>query len=105
MPTIAEHIAFLRSNPYQAWYIIEQDHKPIGSCYLSKADEIGIAIARDQQGKGYARQAIEELMRIHPKPRYLANIAPHNMPSHKMFMELGFNLIQLTYEHAQARQA
>jgi len=98
MPSIAEHVAFLRSIPYAAWYIVEHDHKPAGSIYLSKQDEIGIAIHSGFQRLGLAKQAIEELMRQHPRPRYLANIAPLNHMSQKLFAELGFNLIQQTFE-------
>ncbi len=98
MPSVSDHIAFLRSNPYAAWYILEQDNKPIGSAYLSHNNEIGIAIKSEYQRQGLAKTAIEELMRQHPKPRYLANISPLNAESTKLFMQLGFNHIQNTFE-------
>lgn len=103
MPDIGAHIGFVRSNPYQAWYIIEQQDSQAriwntGSIYLTHNDEIGIHIHQDHHGQGIAKAAIQELIRQHPKPSYKANIAPLNNISQKMFMELGFNLIQYTYE-------
>lgn len=98
MPSIAEHVGFLRSNPYAAWYIIELDHQPAGAIYLTHQDEIGIHVQSGFRGKGIGRHAITELMRQHPKPRYLANIAPLNAKSQAMFMKMGFNIIQYTYE-------
>ena len=106
MPDIAMHVAFIKSNPYTAWYIIEleqthQEHMVIqsaGAIYLSKQDEIGIAIKQEHQGKHIAKQAIEQLMQKHKRPRYLANIAPLNSKSHKLFMELNFRPIQSTFE-------
>jgi RimJ/RimL family protein N-acetyltransferase len=103
MPTLAEHIGFLRSQPYAAWYIVEtvsqeRTHQPAGAIYLTHQAEIGIHIARDYQRRGLAVQAITELMRLHPKPRFLANISPQNATSLKMFNKLGFNLCQHTLE-------
>ena len=110
MPDIAAHVAFIKSNPYTAWYIIEIDHDhwsdghvdhhilKAGAIYLSKQDEIGVAIKREHQGQHLGKQAIEQLMQRHVRPRYLANIAPDNMKSHKMFMGMGFKTIQNTLE-------
>ena len=110
MPDIATHVAFIKSNPYTAWYIIEVDHQhvtddriatiqlPAGAIYLSKQDEIGVAIKREHQGQHLDKQAIAQLMQRHVRPRYLANIAPDNMKSHKLFMGLGFKTIQNTLE-------
>lgn len=104
MPDFASHREFIRSDPYKAWYIIclHEDNaaivQPVGAVYLSKADEIGIAIKKEHHRKGYARTALELLMAQHRLTRYLANIAPNNWPSAKLFMELGFRPIQQTFE-------
>ena len=97
MPTWEEHESFIRARPYAAWYIIT-DNEWIGSIYLTKADEIGIFIREEDQGLGYGSRAVRELMKLHGKRRYLANIAPANCRSEDFFRSLGFKPLQCTYE-------
>jgi RimJ/RimL family protein N-acetyltransferase len=100
MPTFKQHCEFLASEPYAVWYIIDEG---AGAVYLSKQDEIGIGIMRAHQRKGLASQAIQEIMRRHPRKRYLANINPHNLASLKLFGKLGFlGPIQVTLEKTSA---
>ena len=100
MPCIRQHMEFFESKPYEAWYLILQNCEPVGACYLSKQNEIGVQVFKRHQGKGYGKAAVQELMKRHGKRRYLANINPQNERSAKMFKDLGFNLIQHTYEAA-----
>lgn len=97
MPTWAEHCAFFFSAPYVAWYLILSDiGDPLGAVYLSKNDEIGVHLFKEVKGKGLGSEAVTELMRLHPRTRFLANINPDNEPSLRMFEKLGFNKIQVT---------
>lgn len=96
MPTMDEHTAFVRSQPYQAWYMIDVDGDYVGCVYLSKAREIGVSIFEKRRGKGYATQAVEELMRKWPG-KFYANINPANAASIAFFSKLGFQQIQVTY--------
>jgi RimJ/RimL family protein N-acetyltransferase len=97
MPTMEEHIAFVDSVPYEAWYIVLDDlEDAVGACYLSKQREIGVSIFKAWRGMGYGKWAVQELMRLHPG-KFLANVAPTNPVSAHMFARLGFNLIQHTY--------
>jgi hypothetical protein len=57
----------------------------VGACYLSKQDEIGVAVFKEYQGKNYGPWAIEALMLKHGKRRYLANVSPRNERSWKSF--------------------
>lgn len=98
MPTHKEHVDFIKSEPYKAWYIIEVDGEIVGSTYLSKANEIGIFIFEAYKRKGYAVQAVKKLMSMHEGP-FLANINPHNHSSRGLFGLLGFKHIQETYRH------
>jgi RimJ/RimL family protein N-acetyltransferase len=99
MPTFAKHVAFMESNPYPVWYIIEcGHHMPVGHTYLSKSDEIGIFVTKSFHGKGIGTKAIEQLMSMHKRDRYLANINPQNDVSQALFNKLGFKRIQFTYE-------
>ena len=79
------------------WYVILIDGVMVGSVYLSKAGEIGIAIAKAHQRMGYARAAIKALMTTHPRDFYLANVAPANARSHALFAQMGGTIIQSTY--------
>ena len=98
MPTWEEHCGFIRSHPYQAWYLIKTPLGEIAGCvYLSRQREIGIGILKKHRGQGLAKQAIAELMKRHPG-RFLANIAPGNQESISLFEHFGAKLIQYTFE-------
>lgn len=97
MPSVAEHLEFVGSRPYLAWYLIEVENESVGACYLSKQREIGVAIFQRHAGHSYGTQAVQLLMQTHPG-RFLANVAPQNLPSHHLFQKLGFQPLQITYE-------
>lgn len=96
MPTWENHEKFIRSMPYFAWYFVTLDGIVLGACYLTRQREIGIGIFKEHQNRGYAQQAIAEMMRLHPG-EFLANINPKNEPSIKLFAKFGFVHIQNTY--------
>jgi RimJ/RimL family protein N-acetyltransferase len=96
MPSLDEHRSFVYSEPYIAWYIIE-DAEPVGSIYLSKQREVGIFIFAKHQGKGYGREAVGILRRLHPG-RIIANVAPGNHRSILFFKRMGARHIQNSYE-------
>ena len=97
MPSYEEHLRFIASKPYMAWYLIEVNGAMVGAVYLSKQREIGISIFKQWQGQGFAWDAVTELMRRHPG-RFLANINPANVASIGLFTNLNFKHIQNTYE-------
>jgi RimJ/RimL family protein N-acetyltransferase len=98
MPSLEQHRAFVDSQPYMAWYLIEAPSEGIvGSVYLSKAREVGLFIFRRHQGKGFGAKAFALLRQKHPG-RLLANINPANENSIRFFESLGFSHIQNTYE-------
>lgn len=96
MPCYEEHQAFVLSEPYLAWYLIE-DAGYLGSIYLTRQREVGLFIFNEHQGKGYGRLALELLRAKHPG-RLLANISPKNIRSLRFFERLGFEPLQVTYE-------
>ena len=97
-PSWEKHVAFVRSKPYSAWYLIVAGPETVGAIYLSNLDEIGVFILRRHQGKGHGPRAIGAIIRKHKRDRYLANISPRNARSIRLFEKLGFCLIQQTYE-------
>lgn len=99
MPTWEQHCDFVRSRPYQAWYLIEEIVDGfVGAVYLTHNSEIGIFMLKSAKGKGYGKVALKELMWKHRSSRYLANIAPSNDGSISFFEKQGFRHIQNTYE-------
>lgn len=97
MPTWEKHIAFIFGRPYERWYVVEVDGALVGSCYLTKQNEIGIHILKKFHGLGYGPEAVKMLMERHGERRYLANVAPRNERGADMFKEFGFTLVQHTY--------
>ena len=98
MPTYAEHSQFVLSKPYSKWYIIIHKNKKIGNTYLTKTNEIGIFILKSTKINGIGRIVLEEIMKMNPRSRYLANVSPKNNKSSNFFKKNGFKLIQYTYE-------
>jgi RimJ/RimL family protein N-acetyltransferase len=98
MPGWDAHVAFIQSKPYRAWYLIKHSERLVGSAYLTRQNEIGIAIFEKCRGNGFAHAAIKELMKQHDGP-FLANINPGNWASRCLFDRLGFKFIQVTYSH------
>ena len=98
MPTYAEHSQFVLSKPYSKWYIIIYKNKKIGNTYLTKTNEIGIFILKITKINGIGRTVLEEIMKMNPRQRYLANVSPRNDKSSNFFKKNGFKLIQHTYE-------
>lgn len=101
MPTMAEHVAFIRKAPYICWYLIQAEppkkREWVGAIYLTRRREVGIFIFREHQGNGYATAAIQMLRAMHPG-RILANINPANEPSLAFFKQLGVREIQRTFD-------
>ena len=98
LPAWRDHVAFVRSKPYARWYLIEASGQTVGSVYLTTRDEIGVYVAPDARGQGVGKRAVKELMRLHPRKRYYANINPDNNDSQRFFAALGGRLLQVTYE-------
>lgn len=100
MPSYKEHEEFISRRPYKNWWIIYSDlgagMVAVGSIYLTYSNEIGIAVFKKYRRKGYARNAIEILMRTTNEPFYMANINPANAKSIDLFTSFGFIHIQST---------
>lgn len=96
LPSYIEHEDFIKSCPYEFWYLIKTNYGIVGSIYLTRLREIGISIFKRDRGNGYGRQAIDALKQRHPG-KFLANIAPSNLESIALFKQLGFKKLQMTY--------
>lgn len=121
-PAWADHVEFVNSRPYRAWYIINADlpprgfdrqfgWNPVGAIYATHQNEVGIAILKEHHRRGFAREALIKLVTtLQPLPAiraqrvgyYIANVSPENEPSHALFEGLGCTLAQLTYRFPPA---
>lgn len=97
LPTWEEHIAFIKSKPYQAWDVIWYNNTRIGNIYLTNSDELGIFIKKEYQSQGHGTNALNQFIAKTGKRRYLANINPTNYRSIQFFGRNGFIHIQNTY--------
>ena len=98
MPTYEEHVNFVKSSPYSKWYIIEIDGERAGSIYLTKQNEIGIHFFKKYEESERCQYVIKKLMLECPEEKFFININPRNELYLSFANELGFSLIQHTYE-------
>jgi RimJ/RimL family protein N-acetyltransferase len=98
MPTYTEHVTFIKSHPYAAWYIIKVGHDLAGSIYLTDRNEVGIFIADGFRGRGIGKQALETLRTLHPYGTFYANINPKNVASINFFTGMGYEIVQYTFK-------
>lgn len=106
-PERNKHVSFVLAHPYREWCLIMEavtigkvnvGERWVGAIYITHQNEIGIAILKKYQRKGYARQAIDLMMQRHPRDYYLANTAPRNHPSHRLWESFPDHAIcQITY--------
>lgn len=98
MPTWEQHIRFIHSNPYERFFLIEENVGIVGSIYLTRLGEIGVAVFEKYRGRGFGKAAVLDLMSRYPNRRLLANVAPNNDVSAAMWESLGGRVVQKTYE-------
>ena len=98
MPSYDEHVKFVMSKPYTNWYIIEYDKKNVGAIYLSKQDEIGISVNNDYEYDQIVKSALELLMKLNQRKRYLANTSSKDVRSQEFLLKNGFTSLEYVYE-------
>ena len=98
MPSYDEHVKFVMSKPYTNWYIIEYEKKNVGAIYLSKQDEIGISINNDYEYDQIVKSALELLMKLNQRKRYLANTSSKDVRSQEFLLKNGFTSLEYVYE-------
>ena len=98
MPSYDEHVNFILSNPYTAWYIIEYEGEKTGCIYLSKQDEIGISLVDNSLYGKIGKSIVKLFIKNNPRKRYLAKISPKNKKLQNFFVNNGFTGLEYTYE-------
>lgn len=110
MPSMDDHIRFVRRKPYQHWFAISDPvwsmKSLIGAIYATHRNEIGIAILPIFRSHGIATDALTKFMEMSdPLPAvpavrpgyYVANINPANIASIRLFEKFNATHIQNTY--------
>lgn len=108
MPSIEQHRQFVHRRPYRVWMLIENEEGiRVGAVYLTERNEVGVAILKAHQRRGYALAALQEFLRISdPLPpipavraaSFVAHVNPSNEASIRLFECLGGRHIASTYE-------
>ena len=103
MPSRAEHELFMKSNPYRAWYIIEQDKVFLGSIYLLE-NNIGITLRKSDPAvlKASINEFLEGHFPLEPIPsirpsNFTFNVNPCNKELIKVLKSLGASKVQESY--------
>lgn len=99
MPTWSEHVRFWRREPYAVALIIELDGTPVGHCYVSRQNEIGIHLAPEACGNGIGPAVVRHITHSHPGVTFYANVSPYNVRSQRMFERRGWRQVQMTYAY------
>ena len=95
LPTFKEHCKFNNRKPYREDYIVKAGKRKVGRIYVTRENEVGIAILGRYHGSGYGTEALELI--LEGRKCILANISPKNKISQRFFRKHGFKLIQYTY--------
>src|SRR5215831_7030979 len=90
LPSFEEHKAFIALKLYRAWCLVEVDGQRVGAVTLTPNNEVGVFILKAFQRRGYARAALQALMKAYkPLPaiptlrpgHFVANVNPANQAS------------------------
>lgn len=110
MPSLEDHIKFVRSKPYKKWYILQQvshvgSSPLVGAVYLTHNNEIGIFIEREHQKRGWGSKALQALMVDSPTVKtFYANIGTFNSRSLAFFNMKRFQHMKTEFEDGALKQ-
>ena len=95
LPTISEHIQFIKSNKYLHWVIIYEDNVPIGTFYIQSNNSIGLNLLKQKINVvfetlkyiKYNFKPLEEIKSQIPSYFYI-NVAYENEDLKKILIDL-----------------
>ena len=106
LPTINEHIKFVKNHPYRAWYLIKINKLYVGSAYLMKTNCIGISLLSDTSIFPEVihlifkkHSPLKEIKSVRPS-YFFINIAPNNRKIKSQLVKIRSKKIQSTYSLA-----
>ena len=92
LPTFTEHLKFIKSSPYDAWYIILANTRKVGHIFIDSEDRIGWFITKEYKGLGFVVPAFEELKKLQKREKCLGKINPKNYDAQNLIVKLKFIL-------------
>ena len=63
MPTFSQHVKFVKTKPYEKWYIIIKNEKKCGAIYLTKLNEIGLQLKKEEFNKKIETDILKLIMK------------------------------------------
>ncbi len=99
-PTWPEHAGWFADRlgrPDCAFYIVESGRRPAGALRAERGTdgwEVSILVDPDRGGRGIGRSALALLGELMPRERLLAQVAPANAASRRMFLAAGYAAIR-----------
>lgn len=103
LPSLTEHLEFVRNHPYRAWYLIKTNSSYIGTAYLTKTNCVGVSLVSNVDLFSNVVQMIlkkhkplKEIKSIRPSYFYI-NIAPDNKEVEYQLVKLNAEKIQSTF--------
>ena len=108
LPTFEKHVDFIKSNPYDGWYIILADSTMIGHIFIDSENRIGWFVKKEYKGFGFVVPAFEQLKQLHKREKYIGKINPKNLDAQNLIVKLNFILKEthndyLLYEYNISR--
>lgn len=109
LPTYKKHVDFIKSNPYDGWYIILADSVKLGHIFVDSENRIGWFVKKEYKGFGFVIQAFDELKKLHKREKYIGKINPKNIDAQNLIVKLNFVLKEtyskyLLYEYNNTKK-
>ena len=99
LPTFEQHTSFVKSKPYDEWYIIMAETKKVGHIHLYNDDAIGWFVKNEYKRMGFVIPAFNELKRIHKRKKYLGRVNPMNSEAINLLLKLKFTVKTVYPDH------
>ena len=104
-PVFEDHVKFVNSNPYRAWYLAMNNQKAVGTFYLSKENTIGINISEINSEQTVAAIINYVKNNYSPLPEiksvrasiFTINVPPKNLLLIKTLEKLDKEILQVSY--------
>lgn len=79
-------------------YIIIVNEERAGFVHITKDGEIGYYLTDKYQNRGFASNAVKDMLKIHPLDRFFATVNINNVRSNNLVKKLGFEPKGIIYE-------
>jgi hypothetical protein len=104
-PVFEDHVKFVNSNPYRAWYLVMNNQEVIGTFYISKENTIGININEINYAQTVAAIINYVKNNYSPLPEiksvrasiFTINVPPKNLSLIKTLEKLDKKILQVSY--------